>query len=192
MGRKWYLTAAAVGLLVGIAVTWYVEPGTAAGSAFLIVAGGLAGLALAWFAVAFIPIRSETYAWKGISGRSYVYAISDLYIRFADYQEQVVPCNFAFVKMEDGVSCPLFFSETYDAVKQRFQRHMAWEEAVRLGVTHIHYRTNRNEDARRREVDDLVVAYAPPLNGRVRLVGRTSELTTISIGGLQGQHGDDQ
>ena len=167
MGRTWYLTWGAIGLLAGLVAAWSLEFSTTAGSAILIGAGVMAGLAVGWLAAAFVPVESETYAWTGISERSYEYAISDVSITFADYQGQIVPCNFAFVKTADGVSCPLFFGETHDAVEQRFRWHAAWDEALRLGVTHIHWHSNPDEAARLREVHDLVSNYAPPLNRKV-------------------------
>jgi len=178
MGRKWYLSWAAAGLLAGLVVSWYLEPSGAAGSAVLIAAGVAAGLFAGFFAAAFVPVRSETYVWTGVSGRSYDYSIHDEYLRFADYQ--VLPGNFAFVKMADDVCCPLFFGETHDAVEQRFQSHVAWDEAVRLGATHIHWRGNDDEAARLSEVDDLVANYAPPLNAQEPTGTDTRRRTRLS------------
>ena len=162
MGRKWYLSWAAAGLLAGLAGSWFLGPSTAAGWAILTAAGVVAGLFGGFMAGAFVPLRLEPYGWTGRSGRSYEYFVRDPYFKFADHQ--VIPGNFAFVKMADGVSCPLVFGETDDAVERRPQRHAAWDEAVRLGVTHVHWRGNPDGAARRREVEDLVANYAPPLN----------------------------
>jgi hypothetical protein len=169
MGRKWYAIWVAAGLLGGLAAAWYLEPSTLAGSAILAALGALAGLILGFIAAAFVPVRAEAYTWTGISGRSYHYAILDLHVKFAEHQ--VLPGNFGFVKMVDGVSCPLFFGETPDGVERQPSRHVAWDEAVGLGATHIHWRRNDDEGARLREVDDLVAKYAPPLNRRMSLSG---------------------
>jgi hypothetical protein len=83
-------------------------------------------------------------------------------LRFA--KGQLLPGNFAFVKMIDGVCCPLFFGETPDGVEKQPGKHMAWDEAARLGATHIHWRSNADEAARLSEVADLVANYTPPLN----------------------------
>jgi len=171
---------AAVGLLCGLAAAWFLEFNTAAGSAILIAIGAMAGLAVGWMAAAFVPCHTESYSWTGISSRTYEYGVYDLSLTWADHQ--VLPGNFAFVKMADDVCCPLFFGETLDAVEERFRWHEAWDEAVALGATHIHWHGNEDEAARLSEVDDLVVKYAPPLNSRVRLVGRASTLTSFSIG----------
>jgi hypothetical protein len=51
-----------------------------------------------------------------------------------------------------------------DSFKNRHVNHERWDEAVRLGATHVHARVERLEATRQAIEKDLIQVCQPPLN----------------------------
>jgi hypothetical protein len=75
------------------------------------------------------------------------------------------PGNYAFVKkLANGNFVPLYFGESED-LQTRIPGHERWQEAARLGATHIMgHTTQGGEKSRCDEERDLIQYWNPPLN----------------------------
>jgi hypothetical protein len=98
--------------------------------------------------------------WQGQSGTVYRYV-------FVDILQPIlaIAANYAFViKLANGKFLPLYFGETDDA-KRRLANHERWNEALRLGMTHVMaHSTQGGEAVRCREESDLIAFWQPALN----------------------------
>lgn len=101
--------------------------------------------------------------WTGESGTKYRYWA----MRDPKDANTILPVsgNYAFVKqLPNGNFTPLYFGET-DDVQDRIPSHEIWDEALRLGATHVmSHTTPAGEYARLAEEADLIARYNPPLN----------------------------
>jgi hypothetical protein len=80
--------------------------------------------------------------------------------------------NYAFVQqLQNGNFMPLYFGVAED-LKARVPGHERWDEAIKLGATHIMaHTTPAGEEARLAEERDLIQYWNPPLNTHHRQVG---------------------
>ncbi|MEJ0024111.1 MAG: hypothetical protein WDN76_12360 [Alphaproteobacteria bacterium] len=78
------------------------------------------------------------------------------------------PAVYAFARRGAGGSgwITLFLSRTAN-LSQRMARHELWDEARRLGATHILIHQRHERDAREAVEADLLAALRPLLNGPV-------------------------
>lgn len=85
---------------------------------------------------------------------------------------QAVAGNYVFAKLlQDGTYLPLYFGEAVD-LQARIPSHERWQEAVRLGASHIlAHTTQGGESARQNEERDLIQYWNPPLNVQHRVTG---------------------
>ena len=96
---------------------------------------------------------------KGASGVSYTYTAFQLPVTWHD-----VPVNYMFASVSVGGWKVLYIGQA-DSAKNRLPCHERWDEAVKLGATHVLARVNTaGEEARKREEQDLILSHAPPLN----------------------------
>jgi hypothetical protein len=79
-----------------------------------------------------------------------------------------VPAVYMFAIWTDAGWCIVCVGECDDAAN-RFSNHERWPEAVQLGVTHVFtHEASADEEARRREERDLILALDPPMNKQHR------------------------
>ena len=112
---------------------------------------------------------SFTVDWNGSSGTSYRYWSVD---SLAPISLQAVAGNYAFVKqLPNGNFIPLYFGVA-ESLRDRLPNHERWNEAARLGATHVMaHTTPAGETARLAEERDLIQQWNPPLNTHHRSVG---------------------
>jgi hypothetical protein len=99
---------------------------------------------------------------KGVSGRLH---------RFSAFAPNAPmpagPAVYAFARRGNGGGwITLFLSRTAN-LAQRMGRHELWDEARRLGATHILIHQRHERDAREAVEADLLAALRPLLNGPV-------------------------
>lgn len=98
---------------------------------------------------------------KGVSGRLH---------RFSAFAPNAPmpasPAVYAFARRSGGGWTALFISRTAN-LAQRMGRHELWDEARRLGATHILIHQRHERDAREAVEADLLAALRPSLNGPV-------------------------
>ena len=96
---------------------------------------------------------------KGVSGRLH---------RFAAFSPEVAlpasPAVYAFARRGQGGWTTVFLSRTAN-LAQRMARHEMWDEARRMGATHILIHQRHERDAREAVEADLLAALRPALNG---------------------------
>jgi hypothetical protein len=96
---------------------------------------------------------------KGVSGRLH---------RFAAFSPEASlpasPAVYAFARRGSGGWTTVFLSRTAN-LAQRMARHEMWDEARRLGATHILIHQRHERDAREAVEADLLAALRPALNG---------------------------
>ena len=101
----------------------------------------------------------ETVTARGASGTTYNYAISLMNAPWND-----VPANYMFASKGLGGWHVVYVGECTSA-KTRMGSHERWEEATRLGATHVlNHVAAPNEVDRLREERDLIQALQPKLN----------------------------
>jgi len=112
---------------------------------------------------------SFTVDWNGKSGTAYRYWSVD---NLTAAGLQAVAGNYAFVKqLPNGNFIPLYFGIA-ESLRDRLPNHDRWNEAVRLGATHVMaHTTPAGEAARLAEERDLIQQWNPPLNTHHRSVG---------------------
>jgi len=108
--------------------------------------------------------------WQGQSGKKYRYWV--LATPKVGSSIQDVGGNYCFAKqLPNGNFTPLYFGIA-DDLRVRIPGHELWEEAIRLGATHVMGHTTPDGDAARRaEERDLIAYWNPPLNIQHRTVG---------------------
>lgn len=96
---------------------------------------------------------------KGVSGRLH---------RFAAFSPEAPlpasPAVYAFAARGPAGWTPVFLSRTAN-LAQRMTRHELWEDARRMGATHILIHQRHERDAREAVEADLLAALRPALNG---------------------------
>jgi hypothetical protein len=100
--------------------------------------------------------------WVGKSGKTYRYwGLSNMTAAGI----QAVPGNYAFVKqLPNGNFLPLYFGQAIN-LQDRIPTHDRWEDARRLGVTHMMAHTTQGgEQVRLDEERDLIQQWNPPMN----------------------------
>jgi hypothetical protein len=98
---------------------------------------------------------------RGVSGRLHRFAILA-----PDAPLPAGPAVYAFARPGLGGRgwTPLFLSRTAN-LAQRMSGHESWEDACRLGATHILLHQREERDAREAVEADLAAALRPVLNG---------------------------
>jgi hypothetical protein len=112
---------------------------------------------------------AQTIHWPGKSGKRYCYwFLEDLTAEGI----QAVAGNYAFAKqVANNNFVPLYFGESHN-LQDRIPGHEVWEEALRLGATHVMaHTTPAGEDARCDEERDLIQRWNPPMNVQHRTAG---------------------
>ena len=102
----------------------------------------------------------ETVVATGASGTKYTY---NAYKHPTTWND--VPANYMFASPRVGGKWTVYYIGQCDSCQCRLAAHERWEEARKLGATHILAHTNRGgEEARKREERDLILSHDPPLN----------------------------
>lgn len=70
---------------------------------------------------------------------------------------------FCFVNPQKNVWEPLYIGET-ESFKDRFANHDRWDEACRLGATHVHAMAVQQAGARLLIEKELIQRFQPVLN----------------------------
>lgn len=96
----------------------------------------------------------------GASGSKHAY---EAYLMSTNWND--VAGNYAFAyKKQDGNWHVLYFGQC-DSFKNRLPAHERWDEAVRLGATHVLAHVNSGgEAARLAEEKDLIASHSPTMN----------------------------
>src|SRR5262245_61845851 len=113
---------------------------------------------------------SQTIDWRGNSGATYRYWFLDNPKTASGIKAEAG--NYCFAKqLANGKYLPLYFGESSD-LQDRIPNHELWEQAIRLGATHVMgHTTPAGEAARLAEERDLIEYWNPPLNTEHRSVG---------------------
>ena len=103
--------------------------------------------------------------WTGNSGTYRYWFVTDTSTLVAEGG------NYAFVKrLPNGNFLPLYFGQA-DNLRARMPNHERWDEAKRMGATHVMaHTTPAGETARLSEERDLIQRWDPPLNVQHRKV----------------------
>lgn len=102
-----------------------------------------------------------TSVWTGVSGRQYTYFVYPFGEDFAD----VRPANYLFARVTPDGAIALYFGQTNCLSNRCCPTHHKWDDAVRMGATHIMaHLSDENEFIRCAEESDLIARYQPPLN----------------------------
>jgi len=80
---------------------------------------------------------------------------------------RVSPGLYVFAGFANGYWIAKYIGKTED-FNARIPRHERWEEAVRLGATHVHARIETNAIQRMLIERDLIQRFQPPLNDQLR------------------------
>lgn len=96
---------------------------------------------------------------KGASGKLHRFVATPPDTEFA-----TVPAVYAFAKPNGRQWVPVFLSRTAN-LAARMDRHPQWEEARRLGATHVLVHRRGERDAREEVEADLLAALRPVMNG---------------------------
>jgi len=118
-----------------------------------------------------VSITSETYIdWLGASGSTYRYWFLEAPKVSATIKDE--GGNYAFVKqLPNGNFIPLYFGEG-ESLRGRIPSHDRWNDALRLGATHVmSHTTPVGSLARLVEERDLIQKWNPPLNTQHRTTG---------------------
>jgi hypothetical protein len=100
--------------------------------------------------------------WPGKSGNSYRYFIYNIGTNF-----KAVSGNYIFVKASSGSRSAIYIGQTDDLCED-FENHPKMSCIREHGANQIHVRINKEfEDARKKEVADLIDAQNPPCNKEV-------------------------
>jgi hypothetical protein len=105
------------------------------------------------------PQTDETCEWTGASGERYKYYITPISNTFKD-----VPGNYIYAMRPDKEWKALYIGETSSLSRRPEGSYEKEREAVRFGATHVHAHFNSDEDARKKEQDDLIQSQHPPFN----------------------------
>ena len=70
-------------------------------------------------------------------------------------------------KNAEGLWVALYVGQT-ESLAARLPTHERWQEAVRLGATHVHAKTEPNAETRGQVEGELIQAYQPRLNVQQR------------------------
>lgn len=111
-----------------------------------------------------------TQTLTGLTGRAYEYQTCLMEGNWSD-----VPGGYAFLASRPGIGqtsvCRILYIGQTDSLQRRMGEHRkdVWQEAVRLGATHVLAHVNLNgEAARLAEEEDLIRRYNPLLNTQHR------------------------
>jgi hypothetical protein len=96
---------------------------------------------------------------KGVSGRLHRFTVAE---PDADFPN--APAVYAFARPSGRHWVPVFLSRTGN-LGGRMVRHPQWEQARRLGATHVLVHRRGERDAREDVEADLVSALRPIMNG---------------------------
>ena len=96
---------------------------------------------------------------KGVSGRLHRFIIASPDANFA-----AAPAVYAFARPSGRSWVPVFISRTAN-LAGRLSRHPQWDEARRLGATHVLVHRPGERDAREAVEADLLGALKPVMNG---------------------------
>lgn len=102
----------------------------------------------------------ETVNATGASGVTYTYQILNHPITWHD-----VPANYMFASLGVGGRWTVYYIGQCDSAQCRLTNHERWEEARKLGATHIlSHLSAPDEGVRKKEEQDLILSHDPPLN----------------------------
>ena len=102
------------------------------------------------------------FYWPGISGDSYRYFVYNIGTNF-----KAVSGNFIFVKALSGSRSAIYIGQT-DDLSEDFENHPKMSCIRENGANQIHVRINKEfEDARKKEVSDLIDEQNPPCNKEI-------------------------
>jgi hypothetical protein len=96
---------------------------------------------------------------KGVSGKLHRFGVFSPDVDFLS-----VPAVYAFARPNGRHWIPLFLSRTGN-LADRMARHPQWQEARRLGATHVLVHRRGERDAREAVEVDLLGALKPVMNG---------------------------
>lgn len=113
-------------------------------------------------------MANEIIDWPGKSGKAYRYWFLQK-LTAADIQ--ALAGNYAFVKqLPNGNFVPLYFGQA-EVLNARIPNHDRWDDAKRLGVTHVMgHTTPAGEQVRLDEERDLIQQWNSPMNIQHRKV----------------------
>jgi hypothetical protein len=113
---------------------------------------------------------SDYIDWNGATGKTYRYWFLETPRNSTSIKG--VGGNYAFVKrLPNGKFTPLYFGVA-DSLQNRIPNHERWDDAFRLGVTHVMSHTTPAGDAARiAEERDLIQLWNPPMNVQHRTTG---------------------
>lgn len=108
-------------------------------------------------------VRMSTVIFRGASGRLHKFSVLRPGAKFA-----AAPAVYAFARpvIGAGAWAPVFLSRTAN-LQARMARHERWEEAQRLGATHILVHQREERDVREFVEADLLATLKPVLNAPV-------------------------
>jgi hypothetical protein len=111
---------------------------------------------------------TDTIDWNGKSGTAYRYWFL---ARMTADGILAVGGNYCFaMRLANGNFTPLYFGES-ENLQTRLPSHDRWDEAKRLGATHVWaHSTPAGASARAAEEQDLIQYWNPPLNVQHRKV----------------------
>jgi hypothetical protein len=113
---------------------------------------------------------SDCIDWNGATGKTYRYWFLETPRNAASIKNE--GGNYALVRqLPNGNFSPLYFGLA-DSLQNRVPNHERWNDAIRLGVTHVMAHTTPAGDAVRiAEERDLIQRWNPPMNVQHRTLG---------------------
>jgi hypothetical protein len=96
-----------------------------------------------------------------------VWAGTEFSVHAMDGEWNDVPGIYIFAAVESGFWNPKYIGQC-DSFKNRCPVHERWEEARRLGATHVHAAVVRDPAQRSQLEQTLIRAHQPPLNSQFR------------------------
>ncbi len=111
-------------------------------------------------------MSSQFIEWAGKSGKTYKYWLREIEAGYKTANYKSEAGNYGFAKrLPNGKFTPLYFGESDDLEARVISRHEKWDDAIKLGVTHVMgHTTPAGEQIRLAEERDLIEDWNPPLN----------------------------
>ncbi|WP_459992008.1 GIY-YIG nuclease family protein [Methylosoma difficile] len=74
---------------------------------------------------------------------------------------------FTYLNKSTGKWVPLYIGQA-SSFSERFSNHVQWDKAVSLGMAHIHAKNIGKQEERDAIEQELISAFQPPLNSRLK------------------------